>query len=82
MMRLPIGSISPPGCTKRMRPWPTNVFGTIAASVTLVHAIGLSLANHSLACRISSSVMSLAIAFMRAASFLTPLLKSAICCVM
>ena len=34
MMRAPIGSISPPGCTKRMRPCPTKLFGTIAAFVS------------------------------------------------
>jgi hypothetical protein len=38
MMRLPIGSMPALfGSTKRMRPWPTNVFGTVFASTTRIH---------------------------------------------
>ena len=79
MMRLPIGSVPPAGARNRIRPWPTTVFGTVSASVTFVHDAGLSDANHSPTCLDSSSVTSFAIAFMRAESFLAPLLKSAIC---
>src|SRR5215469_2180250 len=40
MIRFPIGSIPPSGDRKRMRPPPTNVFGTIAVSTTLVQTLG------------------------------------------
>jgi hypothetical protein len=75
MIRLPIGSVPPAGARNRMRPWPTIVFGTVSASVTFVQAAGLSAANHSATCLDSSSETSFAIVFMRAASFLAPLLN-------
>src|SRR6187399_179060 len=61
-----------------MRPPPTNVLGTVVTSFTWVNFAGLSGANHSLACLISSSDMTFEIVFMRLTSSRTPLLKSII----
>ena len=53
MMRLPIGSVPPFGSTKRIRPWPTNVRGTVAASRTVVNWRGLIDAKYCATSRIS-----------------------------
>ena len=66
MMRLPIGSMPPFGSANRMRPCPTNVFGTIAASTTRDHFFRGSDANHSAAWRDSSSETSFEMPFIRA----------------
>jgi hypothetical protein len=49
-----------------MRPPATTVRGTIAASMTRWNGCGFSLAKYSAAAFTSASVVSLAIAFMRA----------------
>ena len=54
-------------------------FGYVLVSTILFQARGLSAANHSLACFISSSLMPDAMPFMRAASLRAPDLKSASC---
>ena len=49
MMRLPSGSVPPPGNAKRMRPPLTQVFGTVCASSTLYQTAGFSAAKNSTA---------------------------------
>ena len=59
-----------------MRDLLTYVLGTVSASMTFTQGLGFSVANHSAALLASSSETFAAMAFILAASFLAPLLKS------
>jgi hypothetical protein len=78
-IRLPIGSVPPPGSGSRMLLGFTYVLGTVSVSTTRIQVRTGSAEKYAAAVWTSASLSAWAISGMIPKPFLVPLLKSAIC---